>query len=167
MPVNNVKFGNVRSCGCMAKEHAASLRTENIADQTFGRLRAVRPTEERTDNGSVIWELICECGNTVYKTVNELKTERVLSCGCLYRESRKDCPSHRKDFIENTNLSSIVASKKLNTKNTSGHTGVCFDKRSKRWYAYINYQKKRYYLGYFDNIDDAIQARKEDEAKNA
>lgn len=165
MAVNNVKFGNVRSCGCMAAEHIANLRKEDITDQPFGRLKAIRPTDKRTETGSVIWELQCKCGNIIYKTVNELKTGRVLSCGCLYNESRKDCASYRKDFVDSTSLSSIVAAKTPSAMNTSGHTGVCFDKRSQKWHAYINYQKKRYYLGYYKDIDDAIRARKEGEAK--
>ncbi len=45
----------------------------NITDQTFGRLKATHPTEKRTLSGSIIWELECECGNTVHKSVNELK----------------------------------------------------------------------------------------------
>lgn len=73
MPMGNVKFGNVRSCGCMATEHISNLRKEDITGQTFGRLKVVCATEERNETGSVIWELKCECGNTVYKTVNELK----------------------------------------------------------------------------------------------
>ena len=163
--MGNVKFGNVRSCGCLATEHITNLRKEDITGKTFGRLKVVRATEERTDTGSVIWELQCECGKMVYKTVNELKTGRILSCGCLYRETRKDCTTYRKDFVDNTCLSSIVAGKTPSARNTSGHTGVYMDKRSGKWQAYINYKKKRYYLGFFDDINDAIRARKEGEAR--
>lgn len=46
------------------------------------------------------------------------------------------------------------------SNNTSGHKGVCKDKRSGRWIAQIGYQKKHYFLGYFDDIEDAIQAHK-------
>ena len=35
---------------------------------------------------------------------HKLKTKRVLSCGCLYRESRKDCLSYRKDLIMKMDL---------------------------------------------------------------
>lgn len=165
MPVSNVKFGNVRSCGCMATEHITNLRKEDITNQTFGRLKATRPTEKRTLSGSIIWELECECGNMVHKSVNELKTGQILSCGCLYKESRKDCTLYRNDFVDNTCLSSIVAAKTPGALNTSGHTGVYFDKRSKKWQAYINYRKKRHHLGSFEEKEDAICARKEGEAK--
>ena len=165
IPAGDVKHGGTRSCGCMAVAHISNLRKEDITGQTFGRLTAIRSTDKRTETGSVIWELQCECGGIVYKTVNELKTGRVLSCGCLYEETRKDCPSFRKDFVDDTSLSSIVAAKTPSVRNTSGHTGVYFDKRSGKWQAYINYKKKRYYLGSFKKIDDAIRVRKEGEAQ--
>jgi len=43
--------------------------------------------------------------------------------------------------------------------NTSGKTGVSFDKNIGRWRSYINIDKKRIYGGLFDNIDDAIKSR--------
>ena len=99
--------------------------------------------------------------------MNELKTGRgaAAACGCLYRESRKDCVSFRRDFVDKTGLRAIVAAKIPSTNNTSGHTGVWFDKRAGKWQAYINYGKKRYYLGYFRDIEDAGRARKEGEAR--
>ena len=165
IPATEVKHGGTRSCGCKATEHITNLRKEDITGQQFGRLTVIRPTEERTESGSIVWELQCECGTPVYKTVNELKTGRVLSCGCLYKESRPEVVKFRKDFVDNTCLSSIVAAKTPSALNTSGHTGVYLDKRSGKWQAYINYKKKRYYLGFFKNKEDAIRARKEGEAK--
>lgn len=32
-----------------------------------------------------------------------------------------------------------------------------FDKRSQRWNAYINFKKKRYYLGSYRDIEDAVK----------
>lgn len=166
LAVSDVKSRGTRSCGCLAKEHISKLRKEDITGQQFGRLTAIRPTEERLERrGDIVWELQCECGNLVYKPINELKTGRVLSCGCLYKESRKDLPKYRKDFVENTSISNIVVSKTPRATNTSGHTGVYQDKRTGKWHAYINYQKKRYFLGSFWDIEDAIKARKEGEAK--
>lgn len=165
IPATEVKHGGTRSCGCKTIEHAAGMRTQNITGQQFGRLKAIRPTEERNSKGSVIWELSCECGNTVYKTVNALKCGRVLSCGCLYKESRKDCASYRKDYVESTCLSSIIAAKTPGAPNTSGHTGVYYDRQHQKWQAYINFRSKRYYLGVFKDKDDAIRARKAGEAK--
>ena len=49
--------------------------------------------------------------------------------------------------------------------NTSGHNGVAWHKRDKEWQAYISIDNKRIYLGGYENIDDAIRARLEGEAK--
>jgi hypothetical protein len=49
--------------------------------------------------------------------------------------------------------------------NTSGHKGVSWNKRTKSWRAYIGGVKGRIELGHFKNIEDAIAARLEAEAK--
>lgn len=165
IPATQVKHGRTRSCGCMATEHITNLRKEDITGQRFGKLVAICPTPDRDKTGGVIWELACDCGNKVYKTINVLKTGRVLSCGCLYKETRADTFRYRKDFVESTSLSSIVASKRLRSNNTSGHTGVYLNKRTERWEAFIHYQKKRFHLGSFKDKEDAIRVRKEAEAK--
>lgn len=163
IPATQVKHGTTRSCGCMSRQQAANLRTEDITGEVFGRLTAVRPTQQRDAKGSILWELSCACGNTVLKTVNELKSGRVQSCGCWYKESRKDSPKYRKDFVENTSISNIVVSKRARATNSSGHTGVWFNPKTRLYEAYISFQKKRYFLGAHKDLNDAVRARKEAE----
>lgn len=52
-----------------------------------------------------------------------------------------------------------------NSENSSGVIGVSWNKTAKKWYARIGVDGKRINLGKFDNLDDAIQARKEAEDK--
>ena len=47
----------------------------------------------------------------------------------------------------------------IQKNNTSGVRGVKWDNECKRWYAQININNKRIYLGRFNNKDDAIVAR--------
>lgn len=49
--------------------------------------------------------------------------------------------------------------------NTSGIKGVCWLKNLSKWKAYIKKNDITYNLGYFDNIDDAAEARKQAEIK--
>ena len=49
--------------------------------------------------------------------------------------------------------------------NTSGVTGVNWDKRRNKWNARIGVNYVRIHLGNFDNFDDAVKARKEAEEK--
>lgn len=54
---------------------------------------------------------------------------------------------------------------KLPSTNTSGVLGVCWHGRHKKWNAKITVNDKRIHLGYFDDIEDAIAARKKAEEK--
>jgi len=49
---------------------------------------------------------------------------------------------------------------KLHVKNISGHRGVTWYKPYEKWNAYIMDNNKRKHLGYFDDVNDAIAARK-------
>ena len=137
----------------------------DITNQRFGRLTAIRPTANHDTSGSIIWECKCDCGNVVFYSVNRLTRGSTLSCGCLYRDTRGTCSENRADAVEGTLLSALVSSKNPHSNNSSGHTGVYFDKRTEKWQAYINFQKKRYHLGLFKNKEQAIRARKSAEKK--
>ena len=58
------------------------------------------------------------------------------------------------DELENARNSS------LRTDNTSGHTGIHFKKTDRKWVARINNKGDRLYLGAFDSLDEAVEARK-------
>lgn len=66
-------------------------------------------------------------------------------------------------FVDNTNLASLKSN--ISKNNSSGIKGVCWDKHSNTWKAYLTFQKKTYRLGSFKDINKAIQARKEAEEK--
>ena len=49
--------------------------------------------------------------------------------------------------------------------NRSGYKGVSWHKHQMMWYVYINVQNKRIHLGYFNNLQDAVNTRKQAEEK--
>ena len=72
------------------------------------------------------------------------------------------------DKIENLRPSNALHNQrntKMDHRNTSGVTGVCWDKCNNKWLANITVKGKQIYLGRFTNKEDAIQARKEAEIK--
>lgn len=83
--------GNTQSCGCMAVEHAKKLGTQNAKNLTglrFGKLVAVRPTELRKGT-FVVWECLCDCGNTHLAATVHLLHGHVSSCGCSRKKQGK------------------------------------------------------------------------------
>lgn len=53
--------------------------------QRFGYLVCIRPTSERAHNGSVKWEMQCDCGKTVIKTPKSCG--ETSSCGCRFSKN--------------------------------------------------------------------------------
>jgi len=74
---SNLRSGNIKSCGC--------LSILDITGKRFCRLTAIRPTSRRRGN-SVVWECLCDCGNTAFVSSNNLRRRVTKSCGCLWEE---------------------------------------------------------------------------------
>jgi len=58
-----------------------------------------------------------------------------------------------------------IRNAKLSVANTSGYKGVSWKKDKCIWKAYITVDYKQIHLGYYDDIEDAVKARKEAEIK--
>ena len=74
---SNLLAGRVRSCGC--------LQVKDLTGQRFGKLVAIRTTEKR-QNTQMVWECLCDCGNTVFVRSSNLTGGVTRSCGCLLKE---------------------------------------------------------------------------------
>lgn len=47
----------------------------------------------------------------------------------------------------------------LNIRNKSGHAGVFWSKKSKKWQAQISIKGQRFHVGLFDTLDEAVHRR--------
>lgn len=79
--------------------------------------------------------------------INRVKTDNRI---CNLR------PATRAENLQN---------KSMHSNNTSGHTGVCWFKKTQKWQAKITINKKKIHLGYFTDISEAIASRKAAEQK--
>lgn len=68
-----------------AKGAGRSGKPLDITRQRFGLLVAIKPTNKRASNGAVIWECLCDCGNTTYVPLGQLTRGHTLSCGCRHQ----------------------------------------------------------------------------------
>lgn len=75
-------LSRTQSCGCLAKEMLSKRRRQNIAGRRYGRLVAVEPVK-RSDNRSMLWKCLCDCGNITIVSVQRLNSGNTKSCGCL------------------------------------------------------------------------------------
>ena len=74
------------------------------------------------------------------------------------------CDNRKQNLVICTQKENIAKSKKY-FNNTSGTTGVCWVKHIEKWKAYIKIDYKLINIGFYNNIEDAIKARKQAEEK--
>lgn len=61
----------------------------DLTGKKFGRLEALRKTDQRSSSGSVKWLFKCECGNEKIILGKSVTSGAVKSCGCLHSECAK------------------------------------------------------------------------------
>lgn len=72
---------------------------------------------------------------------------------------------NRKGNLRIVTSSQNSINKKKLSNNTSGVTGVIWNKATNKWVAKLKFQKRNINLGSYENFDDAVKARKEAEKK--
>jgi len=127
-------------------------RGKNIAGRSFGYLTAVEPTAER-DRRDVVWRCRCKCGNTVMVSATRLLRQNDLSCGCLGKEWLQ----RANRYIDQTSLRQALTERTESGRAASGYTGV--SRKRNKWQAYITYKGRRYSLGCYSELEDAVKAR--------
>lgn len=131
---------------------------EDLTGRRFGRLVVVKELYY----GKVLCK--CDCGKEVVVTKAYLKNGNTQSCGCLNREISRNqladwSKAGGKHFIGR------LASKKAQSNSKSGIKGVSWDKSRQKWSAEIKIYGTKHFLGRFDTIEKAVEARKQAEEK--
>ena len=134
------------------------MKKYNLVGNRYGKLVVLEETDMRTRD-LIVWKCQCDCGNICYVDTRMLMNHGKLCCGCSTSEIIKEHKAYL--YVDGTSLHAIMQKKSSNNK--SGCRGVCYYKEAKSWRAYISFKKKRYYLGYYKNIEDAKKARKDAE----
>lgn len=140
-------------------------RMRNLTGQRNGRLTVI---EDRGKDGT----LVCKCDCGAIKYLDRYSLRLTQSCGCLRREKSSETGKRvvAKNFAKRRMLCDLygtnvglISRGTLNKNNRTGHTGVYFEGKRGKYLAYIYFRNKKYHLGAFSNIDDAIKARSEAE----
>lgn len=132
-----------------------------LVDKIYGKLKVIKDSGKR-QNRAVLWECLCECGKTTCVPTGSLKSGNTKSCGCGQQEHYNKHIHNNATFIDGTEVG-LLNPDLMYKHNTSGYRGVSQIKRNGKYRAYIQFKKKEYWLGQFENIEDAIQVRKEAE----
>lgn len=101
--------GKLNSCG-------VNHRGLNLIGQRFTRLTVVA-FHKRDVHHQFIWKCVCDCGNEVISSGNQLRRHKAKSCGCI----KKDSNAKRKEYGE-ASFNNIIRQ----YKNNAAHRGYVF-----------------------------------------
>lgn len=159
---SQVSRGHVKSCGCLQREKTSELATHRKTSTVIYRRWAAMKSRCNTPSATNYniyggrgitycpeWETFENFYNDMGEGFSdELELDRINVNGDYCKENCR-WTTHEENNYNKT--------RQLN--NTSGKSGVSFNSKRKQWRSYINKDKKRIELGYFDNYKDAVEVR--------
>lgn len=179
---HNLASGNTNSCGCYNKERIKETQVKTnefdlSGDYGIGYTSNNEPFYFSLEDYNLIKDY-CWCKNSQGYIVAPLRNNRTkfifmhrLVMNVLDDKLYDvDHINHNLNDSRRNNLRVVSRTqnnmnRNIQSNNTSGITGVGFDKRSNKWIARITVNKKTLQLGAFINKEDAIHARKDGELK--
>lgn len=145
--------GDIKDCGC--SRHKPK---NNLVGKMFGELYV---EDTKIINNQLKYLCRCNlCGRETLVLPQALKEGRTKTCG---NHNKDETAYIKKTYVAGTAPCKLINTDKTRSTNTSGVTGVSYDKSRNKWAAEIMFKKKKYYLGRFENKDDAVIARKQAE----
>ncbi|MDD3339659.1 MAG: hypothetical protein PHS82_12480 [Lachnospiraceae bacterium] len=153
MTTGDINREKKRHCGCQSEYNMVDLNGFQS-----GELSVLRPTVMRTKQGSVMWECKCTCGRTVIISSNALIHKKQKSCGCKKKERMK-LISSRLHRVDGTCIERL-GQKAARPESHSGICGVGITPQG-HYYVHIGIQGKRYRLGTYRTLPEAVQIREQ------
>lgn len=142
---SNLISGHTKSCGCLKNKSKAGTRQ--------GHLLLLEMY--KGDDGRQRYKALCDCGR--YVTIRaDIPTQSCGKCGA-FAEDRAQALRKSGEFVDGTQLSKLTSTP--TAANKSGVVGVNWDKARGKWQASIRFKGRKYNLGRFEHIQDAIDAR--------
>lgn len=171
---SSLRNGTTKSCGCLRKEVLAKRFTPNtyklFEDYGVGYTGNGKPFYFDIEDYDKIKDYHWYINKDGYVVSRDKRMHRiVMNCPddmmvdhMHGKETRND---NRKCNLRIATKSENAHNVDKRKNNTSGVVGVCYKKNVNKWLACIMVERKNIVLGYFDNFDDAVNARKEAEEK--
>jgi tryptophanyl-tRNA synthetase len=137
----------------------------NYQVSTFGNVKNIktqRILKPGTNCNGYLYVILTDNGEKSIKKIHKLVANAFLE-----NLEEKRCVDHKdrcktNNLVSNLRYATITENqqnKSIQSNNTSGIVGVCWDKKQNKWKVEITVNGIRKHLGRFANKDDAITAR--------
>jgi hypothetical protein len=149
----------------MEEEYKIIKDFENYEISNFGNIKNVktgRILKKTIDGHGYHMVKLCKEGKKVNKKIHKL-----VGNAFIPNPLNKNCIDHKDGNRLNNNIDNLRyvtyqennMNRKIATNNTSGFKGISFNKKYNKWHSYIKINGKLNYLGLFEKIEDAVNAR--------
>ena len=163
---NSLKTGSVKSCGCSRRKYNKyDLSGEYGIGWTSNTNKEFYFDLDDYDKiKGYCWREITNKNNGYHEIVTRDFDKKMIRmhwviCGKHYDHADRNTFNNRKYNLRRANSMENARNYSKQKNNTSGFSGVSWDKQCSKWVAYINIEKKRKKIGRFKNKNDAIVAR--------
>lgn len=189
----NLRRGQTKSCGCIQSQrtiesnhklfHKINLYDLNITD-TYGEYgigycfntgrKFYFDMEDYDKIKDYCWHENIDKRNQYSSlkanSIDEFGKRTIITMhhviiGKYYDHIDRNTFNNRKYNLRKASFSENARNKSVQKNNSSGFTGVSFDKKSDKWRAYIRIDGAQKTLGFYKDKEDAIKTRLEYEAK--
>lgn len=182
MSISDLRLNKVKSCGCIHKETSKELGIKNKKFNNYDLSGEYGIGYD--SNGKEFWfdledyskikdycwmianDGYVKCSNEnklLHRIIMNLDDNQFDVDHIHGKDTKHD---NRKCNLRIATRSQNIINKGLMKNNTSGVTGVTWNKRKQKWIVRININKKRIIVDSFDNFEDAVKARKQAEEKH-
>lgn len=167
----NLRYGRQKSCGCLDYErktiHGATKNNKRTPEYTTWRAmksRCYRKNDVEYDNYGGSGVTVCDRWIHSFENFLEDMGQKPSKKHTIDRIDGRG--NYEPNNCRWSTGSAQIVNQRLRNDNTSGHKGISLDKKTSKWHAYLNIEgSKRINIGYFINIEDAINAREQAEFK--
>ena len=166
---NDLKSGNTKTCGCQYnKKNYYELSPNGCVGYTSKNEPFYFDLEDYDKIKDYYW-YISNYGYVMsYSKGQYVLMHRIIMNALDFKEEKLvvDHINHFTNDNRKINLRLITHQQNsMNKKKLNEHMGVFYDKTHEKWVAEIGYNNENIKLGYFKDIEKAIEARKQAEEK--
>lgn len=158
---------NYQTYDIAKSEEMIELKMIDLTGKTFGEFKVIKISEKVSKSNNLIWNCKCSCGNIRDVIGTDLTRGKSKSCGCLRQSKGKDLQELLNEEYKVDGVYITDLKRKIYSNNKTGVKGVSImnKKNGIAYRAIISVGNKKIHLGYFDDLEDAKQARLEAEMK--
>ena len=149
--------GQAKSCGCSTYSNHSQFGKFDLTGKKINMITVVRRLGSNK-NGKALYECKCDCGNIKIMTAGDLKSGRVISCGCHAKTFLDDLhESNKTHGLSNSRIYHVWNGMLQRCENPNcdaykyyGARGI---KVCKEWHNLEKFAKWAYSTGYDENAE--------------